>query len=82
MLINNRKEKIFFTKALPKLVEENQKESFDEITDNSDNLDGQGLKFIIRSNISDIYNRLEVLLGLNLSGHTDTLTEGSNSIEK
>ena len=35
----------------------------------------EGLKFIIPSNIIDIYTRLEVLLGLKLSGHTGTLTE-------
>ena len=40
-------------------------------------LEGQGLK-IIPSNIIDIYTRLEVLLGLKLSGHTDTPTEASN----
>ena len=39
-------------------------------------------KIIIPSNIIDIYTRLEVLLGLNLSGHTDTLTEASNLIDK
>ena len=37
-------------------------------------------KTIIPSNIIDIYTRLEVLLGLKLSGHTDTLTEASNLI--
>ena len=41
-------------------------------------LDGQGVKIIIPSNIIDIYTRLEVLLGLKLSGHTNTLTEASN----
>ena len=41
-------------------------------------LDGRGIeKIIIPSNISDIYTRLKVLLGLKLSGHTDTLTEAS-----
>ena len=45
------------------------------------NLQGRGIeKIIIPSNIIDIYTRLEVLLGLKLSGHTDTLTESSNSI--
>ena len=32
--------------------------------------------------IIDIYNRLEILLGLKLSGHTDTLTEASNLIDE
>ena len=30
----------------------------------------------------DIYTRLEILLGLKLSGHTDTLTEASNLIDE
>ena len=42
------------------------------------NLHGRGTeKTIIPSNIIDIYNRLELLLGLKLSGHTDTLTQAS-----
>ena len=43
---------------------------------------GQGVKIIMPSIIIDIYNRLEVLLGLKLSGHTDTLTEASNLIDE
>ena len=46
------------------------------------NLQGRGVKIIIPSNIIDIYTRLEVLLGLKLSGHTDTLTEASNIINE
>ena len=47
------------------------------------NLQGRGIeKIIIPSNIIDIYTRLEVLLGLKLSGHTDTLTEASNLIDE
>ena len=34
------------------------------------------------SNIIDIYTRLEMLLGMKLSGHTDTLTEASNLIDE
>ena len=46
-------------------------------------LKGRGVKkIIIPSNIIDIYTRLEVLLGLKLSGHTDTLTEASNLIDE
>ena len=42
------------------------------------NLKGQGVeKIIILYNLTDIYTRLEVLLGLKLSGHTDILTEAS-----
>ena len=46
-------------------------------------LRGKGIeKIIIPSNIIDIYTRPEVLLGLKLSGHTDTLTEASNLIDE
>ena len=34
------------------------------------------------SSIIDIYTKLETLLGLKLSGHTDTLTEASNLIDE
>ena len=46
------------------------------------NLGGNGVKNIIPSNIIDIYTRLEILLGLQLSGYTDTLTEASNLIDE
>ena len=55
------KRKNFLTEKLPKLVEVIQNRTFDEI-----DLDGQGVKIIIPSNIIDIYTRLEVLLGLKL----------------
>ena len=46
-------------------------------------LKGRGVeKIIIPSNIIDIYTRLEVLLGLKLSGHTNTLTEASILIDE
>ena len=77
------KRKTFFTKKIPKLLEDIQNRTFDEIIDSSDNdLQGQGIPIIIPSNIIDIYTRLEILLGLNLSGHTDTLTEASNLIDE
>ena len=78
----NSKRKLFFTKTLPKLVEDIQNKTFEEITDDSDDLQGEGVKIIIPSNIIDIYTRLEILLGLILSGHTDTLTEASNLIDE
>ena len=77
------KRKILLTESLPKLVNDIQNRTFEEITDDSDNdLEGQGVKIVIPSNIIDIYSRLEVLLGLKLSGHTDTLTEASNLIDE
>ena len=69
--------KIFLTEKLPKLVEDIQNRTFDEI-----DLEGQGVKIIIASNIIDIYTRLEILLGLKLSGHSDTLTEASALIDQ
>ena len=46
-------------------------------------LKGQGIeKIIIPSNIIDFYTRLEILLGLKLSGHTDTLTEASAFLDQ
>ena len=81
--IDNRdwKRKTFLTKKLPRLDEEIQNKTFWEITDDSDNdLQGQGVTIIIPSKLIDIYTRLEILLGLKLSGHTDTLTEASNLI--
>ena len=51
--------------------------------DTKPKLKGKGVeKIIIPSNIIDIYTRLEVLLGLKLSGHIDTLTEASNLIDE
>ena len=76
------KRKIFFTKPLAKLVEDIQNRTFDEIIDDSDDLQGERVKIIIPSNIIDIYTRLEVILGLQLSSHTDTLTEASNLIDE
>ena len=48
----------------------------------SDDLQGEGVKIIIPSNIINIYTRLEILLGLKLSGHTNTLTEESTLIDE
>ena len=52
----------------------------EESKEESGDLEGQGIKIMKRSNINDVYTRLEILLGLNLSGHTDTLTEAANLI--
>ena len=74
---SNRKK--FITIDLPKKVSEFQNIRFDENTHDSDSdLQGEGVKIINPSNIIDIYTRLEILLGLKLSGHTDTLTEAGN----
>ena len=76
------KRKTFLTKTLPKSIEKIENKTFDEIIDDSDDLQGEGVKIIIPSNIIDIYTRLETLLGLKLSGHTDILTEASNLFDE
>ena len=81
-MIEIQNEKRFSLKELPKLVNDIQNKTFDEITDYFDDMQGEGLKIIIPSNIIDIYSRLEILLGLKLSGHTNTLTEASNLIDE
>ena len=53
-----------------------------EKIDVSDDLQGEGVKTIIPSNTIDNYTRLEILLGLKLSGHSDTLTEATNLIDE
>ena len=74
--------KTFFTIKLVKVAEDFQNKTFDENTDSSDNLEGQWLKIINPSDIFDIYTRLEILLGLKLSGHSDTLTEANNLFDE
>ena len=70
---------------LPKAIDKVRNPPLPEIenVEDSNDLEGQGIqKVIIPSNIIDIYTRLEILLGLKLSGHTDTLTEVSNLIDE
>ena len=85
----NDEDRKFFNKFLKSLYFENYKKirgesksgryKQSETNFTKHNLKGQGIeKIIIPSNIIDIYLRLEILLGLNLSGQTDTLTETSN----
>ena len=59
---------------------ENIEDSYEETSANDNDshivLKGEGIEnIIIPSNIFDIYTRLEILLGLKLWGHTNTLTE-------
>ena len=54
----------------------------DKIEDASTDLQGKVVKFIIPSEIIDIYTKLDILLGLKLSGHSNTLTEASNLIDE
>ena len=67
---------------LPREIDKIRNPPITAIENKSDNLEGDGVKIIIPNNIIDIYTRLEVLLGLKLSGHTDTLTEASNLIDE
>ena len=71
-----------FTITLPQLVDDFPNKTIEEITDGSDDLQGEGVKIINPSNIIDVYTRLEILLGLKLSGYTDTPTEASNFIDE
>ena len=67
---------------LPKEIAKIKNPPLPAIEKESDNLEGEGVKIIIPSNKIDIYTRLEVILGLKLSSHTDTLTEASNLIDE
>ena len=47
------------------------------------NIIGRGIENnIVPSNITDIYTKLEVLLGLKLSGQTNTQTKTSNLLDQ
>ena len=50
----------------------------DEVANESESLEGYGLKIVFPSNVIDIYITSEVLIGLKLSEHADTLTEANN----
>ena len=67
---------------LPKEIAKTRNALLPAIENESDDLQGEGVKIIIPSNIIDIYTRLEILLGLILSGHTDTPTKASNLIDE
>ena len=82
-MINHQNEVRFFIQKLPELVEDIQNKRFGDIINDSDNLEGEGIeKNIIPSNIIVLYTRLETLIGINISGHTNTLTEASNLIDQ
>ena len=70
--------KKFPPKGLPKKIETIENHFFSEFTNESVDLQGEGVKIIIPSKISDIWTILVILLGLKLSGHTDILTEAGN----
>ena len=69
---------------LPKAIANIRKPSFPVIgnVEDSSDLQGDGVKIFIPSNIIDIYTRHEVLLGLKRSGYTDTSTEASKLIDE
>ena len=67
---------------LPKEIDKIRNPPLPAIENESDNLQGEGIKIIKPSNIIDIQTRLETLLGLELSGHSDTLKEASNLIDE
>ena len=50
---------------------------------NKSNSEGHGIEeIIIPPSIIDIYTKLEILLGLKLSGHNDTLPEAINLVDE
>ena len=53
-----------------------------DLSDGSNDLQGQGIETTIHPNIIDFWTGLEVLLGLELSGHFDILTEAWNLIDE
>ena len=67
---------------LPNEIAKIQNPPLPAIENESDNLQGEGVKIIILSNIIDIYIRLEILLGLKIAGHSDTLTEASSLLDE
>ena len=67
---------------LPREIAKVRNPPLPAIENESDNLQREGVNIIIPSKLFDIYTRPEVPLGLKLSGHTDTLTEGTNLIDK
>ena len=67
---------------LPKEIDKIRNPPLPTIENESDNLQGEGIeKIIIPSNIIDIYTRLEILLGLRLSGHSNVLSKASALID-
>ena len=73
---NLQKIHFFERETLPKRVVIIESDIQEE--DESDGLQGEGLKIIFPFSIFDIWTRSEFLLGLKLSGHTDTLTDAGN----
>ena len=69
-----------FKSELPERVANNESTFLDE----NDSIDSQaeGVEIIMPSNNIDTWAKLEVLLGVKISGHTHTLTEGSNLIDE
>ena len=67
----------------PKEIAKIRNPTLSSIENEADSSDlKEGLKIFIPSNIVDVYTRLEVLLGIKLSGHTDTRIEASASIDQ
>ena len=64
------------SEELPRRVEKTESRLANE--EESGDLEAVGKKMFLPFNIIDISTRLEVLLGLKLSGHSDTLEETGN----
>ena len=67
---------------LPKAVFKIQNHILPAVENTSDEIQGEGAKITIPGNIIDICTKPDILLGLNLSSHTDTLTEASKLVDE
>ena len=67
---------------LPKAIAKIRNHTLPAIENVYDDLQGERVEIIIPSNIIEIYIRLESLLGLKLSSHTNISTESSNLIDE
>ena len=66
-----------------KYIQSNLDDNVSRVLNLDDKHECRGVeKIIIPSNLIDIYTKLEVIIELNLSGHTDALTEASNLIDE
>ena len=73
--------KTFLIQKLPKKVEDFQNKAFEEIIDNPGNLKGYGIeKKTIPSKIFVMYTRLQILLGLKVSGYTNSLSKNKKQV--
>ena len=79
---NNRRRQKGPMSGRDRYIQNKLKDDVRKILNLDKQLKGRVEKITIPSNVIDIYTRLEVLLGIKISGHTDILTEASNLIDE